>query len=681
MAKSDKTTDEESQEIITELQARFESAQEWEDRARMLANEDLKFGIADSDNGYQWPEVFANSRQLNFQPVLTINKTRIHCLQVINDAKQNKVACKVSPTGDTATVDAAQVFEGVIRHIEYMSNAEDAYDNAVWWQVYTGIGYWRVCADFVDDDSFDQALYIRPVRDPFSVYLDPDIQEQDGSDAKWGLFYTDIPRWRFDQEYPDLKEKVARDPIGEIGEGKVADKKIRMVEYYRRVPKPDTLIATPEGEMVFASELPPDLVKMLKADPRTKTRKVSRHEVEWFKIVGSHIVDRGIWPSQYIPIIRLPGEESIVDGQYDRRGHVRGMKDPQRSYNYFTSAAVELFALQPKVPYIGPMEAFSGLETYWDAANVTNPAWLPYNHVDDKGTPIPPPQRQQPPTISPAIMQGLQQASLDMQMVTGQFEAQMGQEGDEKSGVALLTRQRRGDNATYGFVNALAMAIRYTGRILIDMIPKVYDTERVIQIMEEDGTQKSVAISTQMQQPLSSDIPEGQDVALIFNPNVGRYAVQADVGPSFGTRRQETFDALMRLAAADKSLIPVAGDLIVKSADFALADELAERLKRMVPAQALGGPSPEQQQMAQKLQQSQSVIEKLMRELMDKRAEQDDRLTKREIEEYRADTDRMKAIKDIDPAALVPIVRLLQQSAMGLTLPDVARTDAPMVPQ
>ncbi|HUN00414.1 MAG TPA: portal protein [Halothiobacillus sp.] len=657
-------------EIVDEIKERFKFAMDYEAYTRLLNVDDYKFGIGDSDNGYQWPDSTARNRQAGNQPMLTINETRVRCLHIINDAKQNKVACKISPTGDEATKEAADIFEGVIRHIEYQSQAEDVYDNAVKSQVYMGIGYWRICTDYVDDKSFDQEIYIRPVKDPLTVYLDPDINEVDGSDARWGLFFKDIPRKQFDDEYPKLKDQIGRDPLGELTVGQLPEHKIRLVEYYRRTPKKDKLIATPDGKMMFASQLVPELIAALKEDPETKIRPVTRHEVEWFKVAGGKIVGRGKWPSQYIPIVRVPGEESFVDGIYDRCGHVRALKSAQRMKNYWFSSAVEFVALQSKSPYIGPMDAFDGLETYWNQANTSNLAWLPYKAYDESGRLVEKPQRQEPPTMAQAHLQGMQMASIEMQNVSGQNESDMGKESNEKSGIAIQQRQRRGENATYGFVDALAFAVRYTGRILIDMIPKVYDTARVIQIIGDDGEQTAVHIDPQAKQPLSQ-VPQqaGQPPKQIFNPAMGRYAVEADVGPSWGTRRQETFNALVQIISTQPELSHIIGDLLFKSADFQGADEMAERLKNMIPPQALGGPGPELQAAQAEITKLNGVIAKIMQQLVEAKQENDNGTVKHGIEEFRAMTDRMQAIKDIDPEVLVPIVRQMAHDATGLPLP------------
>ncbi|TPG50185.1 hypothetical protein EAH75_01430 [Rhodanobacter glycinis] len=352
-----------------------------------------------------------------------------------------------------------------------------------------GIGYWRVVTDYPNERTFDQEIYLRRVKDPLTIYLDPDITEVDGSDARFAFVYEDRPRELFEKEYPKYKDSAPHGTLGESGDGWSDKDTVRVAEYYRRKEKKDKLIATESG-VVKASNLPPEIRAEMLADPNAKVRDIIEQEIEWFLIVGDEIADKNIWPGKYIPIVRVIGEETVIDGKLDRKGHTRALKDPQRTYNYWTSAAVEFVALQSKTPYIAPVEAISGLEVYWESANRDNLALLPYNGLDDQGKAIPPPSRQAPPTFAPAYLQGLQVSGEELQAVSGQYEAQFGEKSNEKTGIAIQARQRKGDNATYHYIDHQAIAIRFTGRILIDLIPKIYDTKRVLRIVEENGDQQ-----------------------------------------------------------------------------------------------------------------------------------------------------------------------------------------------
>jgi hypothetical protein len=321
------------------------------------------------------------------------------------------------------------------------------------------------------------------------------------------------------------------------------------------------------------------------------------------------------------------------------------MKDPQRLANYWYSAATEHVALQSKTPYIGAMSSFENLETYWDSANTVNHAWLPFNEYDDKGQKLSPPTRQPPPVMAEAYIKGLMLASQEIKEVSGQFEADLGMEGNEKSGVAIQQRQRQGDNATYHYIDNLALAIRFLGKQLIDLIPKIYDTQRIIKIMGEDGVEHEVQIDPQAQQAFQATQQENQQVIQsIFNPAVGRYDVEADIGPAYATRRQEAFQAISQIIKESPELTNVIGDLLFKAADFPMADKIAERLKPK------SGPSPQEQEAAKQMQGLSELVQKLSGEVTRLKADKSIEEQQKDIDRYKAITDRMKVLLPLDPS-------------------------------
>jgi len=634
--------------IIAEAKKRFHACQDWESNSRINFIGDLKFADADSDNGFQWPAPIMQNR--GDRPALTINKTRQHNLQIINEAKKNKPSVKVRPTGDEATYDAAQVFEGVIRYIEYNSNAQVAYDTATSFQVKGGIGYWRVLTDYAHDDTFDQEIFIKRIKNPLTVYLDPDINEKDGSDAKFAFIFEDLPKSEFKEKYPQYEEYANQSALGNK-DGWLQKDHVRVAEYYRCIEKKDTLIAFPDPEtgeniIVRKSKIDKRILDFIPAED-IKKRKIIDYSIEHYLIIGEKIAEKKDWLGRYIPIVRLIGEETVIDGVMDRIGHTRGLKDPQRMYNYNASAAVEYGALQSKSPYVAPAAAIEGYETYWASANTENYSILPYNHIDDDGNPIPAPQRQMPPTGATVYLEGMNTAEHQMMMASGQYEASFGARSNEKSGRAIMERDRQGDDATYHFIDNLGIAIRFTGKILIDLIPKVYDTPRIIKILAKDGTESKVKLDPRAQAPyqeIEKDSQE-QEVSAIFNPNVGKYEVEADIGPAYATRRQEAFNAYTQILSQNSDLMPIIGDLLFKNGDFPGADEIAERLARMVPPQAKGdGPSPTEQKLMEANQLLQDGIQKLLQDLAEERLKVKQKDDQANTDAYKAITDRLDVI-------------------------------------
>lgn len=662
--------------IVREAHKRFRACEEWEQLARANFDYDYKFVNGDSVNMYQWDTWVVGDRIANNRPCLTINKTMQHCLQIINDGKQNKPGVNIRPVGDTASYEAAQIYQEVIRHIEYNSNAENVYDNASEFQVYAGIGYWRLVTDYVSDTGFDQEIYIKRIKDPRSVYLDPNINEIDGSDANYGFVFTDLAKDMYEIEYPDFKDIGGSTALGNDSEGWFTKDHVRVAEYYRKTNKNDEWVSflTPKTSQLiegFWSDIPDDGKAMFKeitkregnlpiSQKTARKRKVVRGEVEWFKIAGDTIIDYKPWLGKYIPIIRIVGTETVIDGQMDRKGHTRALLDPQRIYNVNSSANVEYGALQAKSPITAASAAVEGYEEYYRTANIVNHAWLPYNQYDEDGNKLDRPERMVPPQPSPAYVKQMEIAQNEMMMVTGQYQSQMGENENAKSGVAINARQRQGDRATYHFIDGQAIGIRYTGKQLIDLIPKIYDTKRIMRIEAKDGTLIDLTIDPDAAEAFQKLTVDGNNstseeavVKIIFNPNVGQYAVQSDTGPSFATRRQEAFNALTQIAAQNKEFMGIAGDILWKVADFPEAQVLAQRWRRVIPPNVLGdAPNPQMtaamEQASAKIEQQLAIIAKQAKELADKDRELDLKEADHALRVETAKVDTMaKAVQEI----------------------------------
>lgn len=695
-----------SEKVIREAKKRFKECLDWESPFRRLFVDDIKFDAADPDNHWQWLDKLYNDRNGEDKPCLTINKTHQHNLQIINDGKQNKPAIKIIATGGAASYRSAQVYSDICRNIEYRSNAEVAYDTAYSFAVRGGIGYVRVVSEYDGDDTFDQSLFVRRVKDPMSVFLDPDISEVDGSDARFGFVFEDRPKDEVFAEYPKLKTRVESGtvPVGNA-DGWIAPNHIRIAEYYRKVTETDRLVLLTEPEtmgdgtpnpkageqsLVKASKVPKQILDLAIKMPDTKMREIARQKVEWYKIVGDEIVDKRIGddaiPIPYIPIARCIGEETVIEGKLDRKGHTRGMKDPQRMLNYNASAAVEYGALQGKQPWIASAESIEGYETYYSSANRINHAWMPYNPFDSEGKALPPPQRQAPPQSAPVYLDGFKLAQEQMMMSSGQYQAQTGEQENARSGKAINARQRQGDNATYHYTDNQAIMIRHVGKILIAWIPHVYDTKRVMLIRAENGKDQQITIDPEAKQAVQENekkdpqTQEVEEVETIFNPNVGKYDVQADVGPGYATKRQEAFNALSQIAAQNDDAMNTIGDFLFQSMDVPFADEMAERYKRKIPANIKGeAPPPEVGELTMQLENMKSALADLIQQLAESNIELKRARDKGETDSHRAITERIKVLgAGVTPDQIASLVTQAVMNALQTQVPPESEPEPQM---
>lgn len=667
--------------LIREAKKRFKRCAEWESTWRQRFIADIKFANADARNMYQWPQVLMDARGYgggDERPCLTVNKTRQHNLQIINDGRQNKTAVRIKPVGDGATYEAAQVMEGIVRHIEYISNAQTVYTNASKFQVQGGIGYVRLVTDYVDDSSFDQDIFIRPVDDPLAIYLDPDFKEADGCDTRFGFVFADIDKDEFKAKYPKLALSVTTTSVlGNDEDGWISVDKVRVAEYYYRTEVPDELIVftAPDGTKLpvkrselrgMTGELKAAFDQQL-ADPATKRRPIKGHEVKWVKIAGDQIIERADCIFDTIPIVPCIGEKTVIDGEMDMKGHTRSLIDPQNMYNYHASAQVEFVGVQSKTRFLASMRSIADLDSYWGRANLDNLPFIPFNDIDDGGRDIAPPTPLPAPSASPAYQAGMENAANDMMLVSGQYQAMMGEPSNEKSGKAIQARQRQGENATYHYIDNQATMIRRIGKMCIQAMPKIYDTPRIIKILGEDGTDSDVFLDPDAENAFQKRVTQDQESAeqIVMNPTIGRYDVMSDPGPDFATRRQEAFNALSQIAAQNPELMAVIGDLVLLAADFPLADEAAERLKRMVPAQALGdGPNPQVEALQKQLDTYQKLIGSLSVKVQQLQSKSVDRDAQKDVNVYKAITDRLDTLMKYSQIPAVELLKMQRDLAM-----------------
>jgi hypothetical protein len=650
--------------IVLEAQERLKRWRDYEGDFPDLYKDDVKFANGDSDNGWQWPRDLFNERTsgTNKRPALTINKVAQKVALIVNDARQNKPSVSIKPIGGETSFVAAEVYEGLVRHIEYISGAQAIYDDCVQSTVEGGISYFRANTRFCDDDTFNQDIVAEPVQNQLGVALDPDIKQKDGSDANWGLIFEAIPRDEAEKDYPELDVSPARVMLGGP-ETWIREDFVMIAEYYRLKLTDDELIYMEDdqeqGATFFRSDIPAKFRKQVEAAEKVgqvvKKRKVKRKQLEWYKIIGNQIAQRNLeLPGPYVPIIRVVGIERVIDGKLHRRGHVRTLKDPQRMYNYNSSGQVESGALGTKTKWVGQKEAFEGNEVAWNNANIQNAAYLTVNGWDaEHDREIPMPVQMAPTQSVPVFLDGMKIAEHEIDMASGQYESQDGRQGNERSGKAIAERQRQGDTSTYHFIDHLALAIRYFGRIIIAWAPHYYDTERVIQIRGRDGVESNVTIKPDLEEAVTTQ-KEKDVIQVMFNPKKGKYLVESDVGPAYSTQRQEAWNAFVQIITGAPALIDEIGDLMFRSADFPLADKIAERLHNKIKAEKPylfddQAPTPMMQQLQAEVKQLTEQTGELMQKLAENRLKLVGKDQKRDIDAFRAFTGRIKDLANAQP--------------------------------
>lgn len=624
--------------------------------------DDLRFYAGSPDNQWQWPNDVLQTRGssqgpvVSARPCLTINKLPQHVKQITNEQRMNRPTIKVLPVDDKSDIEMADVFNGVIRHIEYTSDADVAYDTACENQVTYGEGYLRILTEYCDDTSFDQEIKIGRIRNSFSVYMDPMIQDPAGADARWCFITDDMTKDEYERAYPKASPISTLTARG-IGDSSInqwiSETTVRVAEYFYIECEKATLNLYPGNQTALTGTPEDSLLRAMFGKP-LRSRQSDRERVKWCKTNGYEILEESEWAGSFIPVVRVVGNEFEVDGQLYVSGLVRNAKDAQRMYNYWCSQEAEMLALAPKAPFIGYGGQFEGYEQQWKTANTQNWPYLEVNPdvTDGQGAVLPLPQRAQPPMASSGLLQAKAGASEDIKSTTGQYNASLGMTSNERSGKAILARQRESDVGTYHYADNLARAVRHIGRQLVDLIPKIYDTARVARILGEDGEPSTVKMNPDQEEPVKKIMgPGGVVVDKIYNPRVGKYDVRVITGPGYATKRQEALESMAQLLQGNPQLWQVAGDLFVKNMDWPGAQDLAKRLQKTLdpkvmadednPAlvaanQQMEAMNAEMQQMFKMLQNVQQSME--AKEMHIKQFEA-------EIKAYQAETQRISAVQ------------------------------------
>lgn len=604
--------------LLEEAKDRLKDAIDRESTERAKQLEDLKFSTLD-----QWPAEIRKQREndtTGARPCLTIDKIAQYRMQIVNEIRKNRPAVKVRGVDSGSDPKTAEIFQGIIRHIEDVSDADIAYETAAEWAIDIGVGYFRIITEYEDEKSFNQEILIKPVHDAFSVYGGPHLMP-DGSDAEYWFILEDMKEEVFKRKYPKAKSPKN---LGVDSPFWVGEDSVRIAEYFYFDYEKVTMIQTADGKSMREDEYETLSQSIIPPPEIIDSREASIPSVKWCKLTEEEIISERDWAGSYLPVVKVVGHQKLVEGQKKTWGLIRPAIDSARMYNYWASVITEKIALSPKTPYVGAKGQFAGVEGKWEKANTQNFAYLEYEPIDISGNALPAPRRTEPAAIEAAMIQQLRIIEHDIQTSLGMFKASVGEEQGDQSGRAIRALQGQSDTATYHFPDNLARSIRHGGRIQIDLAPKILDTARIIRILGDDGKPQQVSLNPdQPQAMLQQKNPLTGQIQQIHNLRVGKYDVTVTVGPSYATKRMEAVDVMQDIMSKNPNLAPLIGDIAFRAMDVPYADQLSDRMHAMLPPalqkQGDQGPMPPQavaqiQQLTQQIQMLQQGAQKLQQE-------------------------------------------------------------------
>lgn len=649
--------DSDSDPRISEAIEFLRQAAESDANNRAEALDDVKFAAGD-----QWPVEIQNSRNLEARPCLTINKIDAYVRQITNQQRQQRPRIKAQGMNNETDAKLAQIVTGICRHVETNSNADHAYDTAFDFAVRMGWGYWRVTTDYVRPDSFDQEIFIKPIDNPFTVYFDPNSVAPDGSDAEKCIVTVVLPKENFRKMYPnaDDGQSFAARGTGDSNSEWVTKHDIRIAEYFYTKIESTHLVLLSDGTTAYEDELPDAKVMEIAGIYEVSRRKTFRKSIKWCKLTAMEVLEEGTWAGKYIPIVPTYGQQCIVDNKRKRFGLVRMAKDTQRMYNFWQTSLTESVALAPRAKWIMAEGQDENHETEWANANNTSYAYLRYKQTDINGQPAPPPIRQVPEQPPAAIMAAAASITSDLQAVVGIFDPNQLPQGNI-SGKALNGQQMQVDMTNFHYYDNLTRSIAHTGRIILDLIPKIYSTERVMRIIGDDGKPELVTINQRTGER------DENDVEIVLNDvTIGEYDIVMETGPGYNTKRQEAVDSMMTLLTADPALMQQAGDLIFRNMDFPGADIIADRLAAVNPLAQIDEKSPIPPQVQMQLAASQQQIQQMAQQIQSLQM----------VIKSRQDVEAVRQTGENQRAVIGAEVKLHDQNTRSITSQNKTEIDA-----
>lgn len=628
------------EDYLEDMRETYVADVEYDHDNREAALEDKKFAA-----GEQWDPVVLQQRQ--GLPCLTIDTISQFTAQLVGDWRENRNGIKVLPAenGDRAVAD---VRSDLIRAIETNQRANQVYNSAFESMIQCGDGAFRIGVEYAAENVFDQEIVIQPIDDALSVVWDRLSVDPTGRDAKHCFVDDMIPRKEFEKRWPDSDPSTLRtsDRKALTAEGWLDTHNVRVTEHWRLIERPRMLVMFKDGTMYsFDENASGQQIEQMVATHGeiTKSRQSPCTYAQMHLVTGHKILAGPYeWKLGRLPIIRMSGRVVSVGDRRVRYGLVRKMKDVVRLRNFWRSVAAEQLGYAPKAQWLATESAIEGREQDFRKAHLSRDPLLIANDEAVFGQNL---MRIDPPPLQMALLNEAQVNTQDMKDVTGIHDASLGIKSNETSGRAIMARQREGDVASLTYYDNGNAAVLEGGDVINQLIGQIYDGTRIVRVIGDDEASKLVNIND----PMDPNSP---------NLAVGKFDVVMTTGPSYTTRRVEAAEAMMEAVQVYPQMMEVAGDLVAKAQDWPGSEELAERLRKMVPPQLLsdkekaemGPQGPNVQQMMQQQAQQQEMMQKGMQELEKLKQENlilktkhDVEMRKLAIDEFKAETDRIAA--------------------------------------
>jgi hypothetical protein len=572
------------------------------------------------DNNFLFLSQWSYAEEQEFirlrKPKFSFNKLHDFYKKVVGEQRTNTPDLEVRAEDDNTPQQNVDLIAGLVRQISCDSNSDIVYQTAFENALAGGFGAMFVGTRYKDADSFDQEIYLEPELYPDRCFFDPNAKSPTKDDGNYCGRYIMMSKSEFEKEYPDIPYPQSfpamwQYPYFNWGNSQ----QIVIAEYYKKEWKKFTLYKLSDGTTVRKKDYlaknrsdktdsdDEDAMSMSFGKPKIIGRRESKEcKIIRYKAIANRIISKDTIPGSELPLIFCPGEIKIVNQKEYTFSFIRYAIDAQRALNFFGSEIIQAVKNARREQFMASAINVTGSEEIaqmWRNPSIQQGALI-YTPDPQTGTR---PEKLAAMEISMSVIQQYQMFEQDMQAILGMYDANRGAPGQEISGVALQERKLSGGASATIFFDNLERAIQQAGKVILSMIPEVYDNERSVFTQAPDGKSKMVKINQKVAGATLNDV------------TTGKYSISIKPGPNFAVQQQQALDILLKLTSMlPEQMVPLTADLIAENIDIEKSPQLVERLQTLVDPQVLakekGEPAPPQQPNPQQQMAQQAVAYK-----------------------------------------------------------------------
>lgn len=634
--------------------------------------------------GTQWEDTEVKYYRKHNKHPLTINKLYAIEKQLIGEEIQNSPNLKLTAVNyspdDPEVSKKVKLHEDMIQTIEYNSATNVAYKTTYKNQIEFGYGGLFVYTDYRNEESFDQEIKIMAAEEPQSFYWDPSARLMDKSDGE----YCGIISWmaieEFKKKYPEIDisdvKNVSFSTQDDILFRWIDEDNISIADHYQKIWKKKRICRLSDGSVVDKKELDSvlrkkreslklleqiEMLSQAEGKAVNLTRGIDRIEVvderetsyctiKHFRLVRNAILEEDDFPGKYLPSVFVDGDSHYLDGRQYTKTFIDFALDAQKFLNYCATETMSYIRGGRKEKFLTTKTHLQGNESAWRGIDNDNLS-LPYNP-----DPMAPPPSPIPPLDIPqTLLQQYQRAENDLHTILGRYESGVGAPSREISGRAVDSRIRQGNITSMDAPDNLRLAQEQVGRIIMDLVPTVYDTYRTFTVEKTGVGKQTIEINKKIDKDKYENKIEKDD----FN-------LEIVAGSSFAQQKAENYTQLMDLIAHIPDFGKIIPDLAAENLGLSNTPKIVERARTyLIPQIAMQErgepppppqPDPQQQLMASMAQAEQkkanasliSAQAKMMKAESDARNDFSDN----EVRKIEAAAEIGKANLEYDTAAL-----------------------------